>query len=493
MFRSARNFVGFSVILLILILGSVQVAHAAGFVVNSTGDASDSNPGDGVCADGSGNCTLRAAVEEANALTGSDTITLTAGSVYTLTLGQLSINSQIVIAGEGATVTADGASRVFYVAGTGNLSLKNITVRDGFSEVGGGILVDSGGALNVLNSAIISNTSTGAGGGISNYFGTINIANSTISGNRAYGNGGGIDQRGFSGSGVGNLTNVTIVNNTSDWDGSGGGDGGGIYTLSSLLNLKNSLVAANSVGPTGYFTEPDCLNLFGLTSLGYNLIGATDNGTLFPPGTPNANNDFVGTYSAPLNPLLGGLTGNPAYHPLQAGSLAVDRIPGSAATLVSSGVNPLFADGDPLVGDQRGAPRAGGPGQGGSAADIGAYEYDSNPTAVTLVRFEAIPDGAAIRLEWETAHEIDSLGFYLHRSSARDGEYVLLGDGLIPCKTPGLVGGAVYTWYDADVEPGERYFYRLQEVDVSGRNTFYGPVSAVVTPVFRLYLPLISH
>jgi CSLREA domain-containing protein len=42
--------------------------RAATFVVNSTADTSDANPGDGMCDDGEGNCTLRAAIEEANAL-----------------------------------------------------------------------------------------------------------------------------------------------------------------------------------------------------------------------------------------------------------------------------------------------------------------------------------------------------------------------------------------------------------------------------------------
>ena len=44
------------------------------FTVTSTGDGSDNNHGDGICDDGSGACTLRAAIEEANALTGRDLI-----------------------------------------------------------------------------------------------------------------------------------------------------------------------------------------------------------------------------------------------------------------------------------------------------------------------------------------------------------------------------------------------------------------------------------
>lgn len=42
-----------------------------GFVVNSTGDGDDANTGDGICNDGNGKCTLRAAISEANSLSGS--------------------------------------------------------------------------------------------------------------------------------------------------------------------------------------------------------------------------------------------------------------------------------------------------------------------------------------------------------------------------------------------------------------------------------------
>ena len=49
-------------------------ASPATFTVDSTGDGGDSNTADGVCDDGSGNCTLRAAIDQANADAGTDTI-----------------------------------------------------------------------------------------------------------------------------------------------------------------------------------------------------------------------------------------------------------------------------------------------------------------------------------------------------------------------------------------------------------------------------------
>jgi RHS repeat-associated protein/CSLREA domain-containing protein len=52
------------------------IAQSAGttFVVNSNGDGADSSTSDGVCDDGSGHCTLRAAIQQANASAGTDTI-----------------------------------------------------------------------------------------------------------------------------------------------------------------------------------------------------------------------------------------------------------------------------------------------------------------------------------------------------------------------------------------------------------------------------------
>jgi CSLREA domain-containing protein len=59
-----------SVILLLSLFSTTIDVHAKehNFGVNSSADSSDANPGDAVCADSSGQCTLRAAMEEAAAL-----------------------------------------------------------------------------------------------------------------------------------------------------------------------------------------------------------------------------------------------------------------------------------------------------------------------------------------------------------------------------------------------------------------------------------------
>src|SRR5437763_1262600 len=51
-------------------------ALLATFIINSTGDAPDANPGDGVCATAAGDCTLRAAIMEANATTDTEPVVL---------------------------------------------------------------------------------------------------------------------------------------------------------------------------------------------------------------------------------------------------------------------------------------------------------------------------------------------------------------------------------------------------------------------------------
>src|SRR5436190_23146065 len=56
-------------------------ASAAGpFIVNSSGDTADVNAGDGFCDDGTTACTLRAAIQEANAFAGQDTIQFSIGT-----------------------------------------------------------------------------------------------------------------------------------------------------------------------------------------------------------------------------------------------------------------------------------------------------------------------------------------------------------------------------------------------------------------------------
>jgi hypothetical protein len=93
---------------LILALALPHVGQAATFAVNATEDMEDVNLEDNLCGTAVGTCTLRTAIEQSNATPGEDVISLPAGQ-YILTLGQLVIEDNLTIRGEGAsTITSDG-------------------------------------------------------------------------------------------------------------------------------------------------------------------------------------------------------------------------------------------------------------------------------------------------------------------------------------------------------------------------------------------------
>ena len=57
-----------------------EITPQASFTVNTTTMNPDINPGNGICADSGGLCSLVAAMQEANAFAGEDSITIPAGT-----------------------------------------------------------------------------------------------------------------------------------------------------------------------------------------------------------------------------------------------------------------------------------------------------------------------------------------------------------------------------------------------------------------------------
>ncbi len=76
-----------------------------------------------------------------------------------------------------------------------------------------------------------------------------------------------------------------------------------------------------------------------------------------------------------------------------------------------------------------------------------SIKVDYTPTAVELASFGATAQSSAILLEWETATELDNLGFNVYRSGAALGERVQLNGALIPAQNPGTPLGATYRLY----------------------------------------------
>jgi hypothetical protein len=105
------------------------------------------------------------------------------------------------------------------------------------------------------------------------------------------------------------------------------------------------------------------------------------------------------------------------------------------------------------------------------------------PTAITLVSFTAQANSDSVALAWETGTEIDNAGFNLYRASAPDGPYTKVNGALIAAEGD-PVAGATYSFLDEDLAPGT-YTYKLEDVDLNGVATLYGPVSATVMPPLR--------
>jgi len=102
-------------------------------------------------------------------------------------------------------------------------------------------------------------------------------------------------------------------------------------------------------------------------------------------------------------------------------------------------------------------------------------EESNEPTAVTLVSFAAVARPGGVALRWETASEVDTLGFNLYRAAAPGGPYLRLNDALIPGRSPDGLTGAEYAWLDT-AAPGVACTYVLEDVDRYGVRTWHGPV-----------------
>ncbi len=307
----------------------VVEVESLNFTVNSTVDAVDANPGDRVCASGAGECTLRAAIMEANALPGLDTIALPAG-IYNLTIlgddefgpsaaiGDLDILDDLNITGDGAGVTIiDGGrltrsigeyDRVFDIAPEPfpggpvpdiTVNLSGVTIRNGKTrDVGGGIRYAS--ALTVVDSVIRDNEAA-MGGGLAragfNYDDPrLTLMNVTVSGNRALSEHGGgifahsstsltiqdsviVDNRATnSGAGIyavavanpPTLTRVQVLSNTTGIGTGSRGPGGGIR--GECLIITDSTISRNSANQGGgiFIGERSCPTVITNSTIGGN-------------------------------------------------------------------------------------------------------------------------------------------------------------------------------------------------------------------------------
>ncbi|HUV73931.1 MAG TPA: hypothetical protein VMW79_06455 [Anaerolineae bacterium] len=105
--------------------------------------------------------------------------------------------------------------------------------------------------------------------------------------------------------------------------------------------------------------------------------------------------------------------------------------------------------------------------------------------AVYLLYFEATGEEDRVVLQWETAQELDNVGFNLYRAGVPQfSEREKLNEGLIPSKAFGGMIGASYFYPDTEVVEGVTYYYWLESIDTHSVGEFYSynPESATVGP-----------
>ncbi len=267
------------------LLLSSSVVLADDYIVNDGGDGSDLAD-DGVCevTAATGDCTLRAAIEQANADDNDSVITFDAalnGTTITLSNGgfetiSATVARSVTITGPGPDdLTIDGAGttdRMFIIDDACNcllavnisgltvtksrgiainddddtLTLDNMVISENFSSSPGGGVRLLNGSLTIINSTITNNTTTSSGGGISmdNSGDALTITDSIISENTSSLTGGGLYND--SGSAV-TISGSTFSNNTSF------SAGGAIRNNSdnSTIDIENSTISGNMAQSDG--------------------------------------------------------------------------------------------------------------------------------------------------------------------------------------------------------------------------------------------------
>ena len=255
----ARSSIGALALAAVLCALAANPAHldAATFSVDTTADAVDALPGDGVCLSLALTCSLRAAIQEANALAGADVVVVPAGT-YVLTLvgagetsgatGDLNVSDDLDLQGAGAATTiidGNGTDRVLAIAAPASVRVSGITIRNGAFAPSGSWTQGGGGISNAgtltLDDSVVTANSAPYGGGVHS-IGTLALTRSTIAGNAASSAGGGLVLAGPS-----TIVASTISGNGAPFVPKRLGAGGIWATGTSVptIELRNTTISGN--------------------------------------------------------------------------------------------------------------------------------------------------------------------------------------------------------------------------------------------------------
>jgi hypothetical protein len=232
----------------------------------------------------------------------------------------------------------------------------------------------------------------------------------------------------------------------------------------------------------------------------YTISGTVLNDTTDPGVINNPGDTPLGGVTVELRDGDGNVIATTVTEP--DGSYSFDVVPGDYQ------VTTVTPDGATHVTD------ADGDGNGANFVAVSVTNADVTgqdfllkvtPTAVTLLSFDVVPvDTTTLRIEWSTATEFNTQGFHLWRSETGDrSQAVRITTEMIESQGD-LLFGAEYLFIDGPLQPETGYSYWLQEIEVNGKVTEYGPVTASTSTASgdepgdtdghnRIYLPFLNR
>ena len=255
--------------------------------VDSSGDTSDATAGDGICDDGTGVCTLRAAIEEANANASITTIAFSSAMTISPATALPNISrANLLLDG----TSAPGASCGTLVAGTAH-TLQVII--DGSGQASGKGLSVTANDVTVQGVVLQNGPSDGMSISGNNITVQCCYIGTDQSGSGAAANSG----HGISASGVNTMN--TIKNNLISGNSNNGVYIGILHSITATGNLIGTNAAGNAAianqDGIGSFGSKNCI-IGGSGATDRNVISGNNGDGFDGGGTGSSNNAFYGNY-----------------------------------------------------------------------------------------------------------------------------------------------------------------------------------------------------